>query len=564
MARKKKILDPIICEVCGIEFTPADKRRRTCSRSCGGRLGNTKASREKAKKTKMERYGDPNYNNREGMKKNLQKKYGEDIINTSQLPHVKEKIKKTYTERHGGMGMASKSVADKVLQSVKEQHGIDDDSITNVGQIDAVKDRIRETHEERWGGIGFASEELFERSNETFKDKYGQDIYGSKREEMRAEAFIEKYGVKSPAQVPEFREKLIENYIAKHGGMGNARDSVYNELEYNLKLFDELYNENSNIVELAEEFNRSVGTLRNWGEKLGYNIKVPNHLNETWALYLEKETGVKFDFEGYIYGNQWRADLYNEDLRLAIEINPTVTHTTQPSIFHGKKVPVKYHQERSIRAEENGWNLIQVFDWDNKEDIAKLVKSYAGKNKVIYARNCEVREVSRPHAQLFVKNNHRQGSVRSERIAFGLFYEEELVQIMTFSGVRFTKMNENSYELIRMCSLDGYTIVGGASKLFAHFVNSDYQPEYIKSFVDYSKGQGKTYEHMGMTYAGLANLNALYANIDTGEAMKVTQVSKKYKKEYDKLGLTQQEFMNKKRFYRINDAGNKIYEWRKK
>lgn len=93
------------------------------------------------------------------------------------------------------------------------------------------------------------------------------------------------------------------------------------------------------------------------------------------------------------------------------------------------------------------------------------------------------------------------------------------------------------------------------------FVNSEHKPTRIKTFVDYSKGQGKTYEYMGMKCVGLANLNAYYANIDTGEAYKVTAITSKFKSEYDKLGQTQQEYMNSKRFFRINDAGNKIFEW---
>jgi len=62
---------------------------------------------------------------------------------------------------------------------------------------------------------------------------------------------------------------------------------------------------------------------------------------------------------------------------------------------------------------------------------------------------------------------------------------------------------------------------------------------------------------------GLANLNAYYANIDTGEAYKVTACSAKFRSEYESLGMTQQEYMNSKRFYRINDAGNKIFEWKR-
>lgn len=115
----------------------------------------------------------------------------------------------------------------------------------------------------------------------------------------------------------------------------------------------------------------------------------------------------------------------------------------------------------------------------------------------------------------------------------------------------------------RVCSKDGYIVVGGASRLFKAFINSDYKPNKVKTFADYSKGQGKIYNRLGMEYVGLANLNGLYANIDTGEAYKVTSCTAKFRDEYESLGMTQQEYMNSKRFYRINDAGNKIFEWKR-
>jgi len=50
--KKRKVLDPIQCAVCKKTFVPKDARRRTCSRSCGGKLGNTKEAREKGKADK--------------------------------------------------------------------------------------------------------------------------------------------------------------------------------------------------------------------------------------------------------------------------------------------------------------------------------------------------------------------------------------------------------------------------------------------------------------------------------------------------------------------------------
>ena len=567
--KKRKVLDPIQCAVCKKTFVPKDARRRTCSRSCGGKLGNTKEAREKGRQTKLEKYGDPNFNNREKYRKTVKEKYGEEYVNSSQVPHIKEKIVKTYTERHGGMGMASESAGKKTLEATKKKYGVEnDDSIKNVWQIDEIKEQIKETHGERWGGIGFASKELSKRSVETYKERYGEDLYDSPyRISLIAKTFMEKYGTTNPYDVPEFQEKAQKTIVERHGGLGGNVSSIQNKMKKRMEEFRVLYEDKKHtLVEISDIMQVSLDTIRRWASNLGIELPPSNILNESWKLLLKKETGIDFKFEGKIYDDNYKkADLYNEEFKLAIEINPTITHSTQPSPFHGKKVTIKYHQERAILAKENGWTLIQVFDWDKPEDIVKLVKSYCGvEQKVIYARKCKLKEVNVKDIKSFVEENHRNGASALGKIAYGLFHEDELVQVMTFSKERFVKdEGKGHYELIRMCSKDGHIVVGGANRLFKAFINSDYKPNKIKTFADYSKGQGKIYEKLGMEYVGLANLNGLYANIDTGEAYKVTACTAKFRDEYESLGMTQQEYMNSKRFYRINDAGNKIFEWKR-
>lgn len=565
MAKKKVNLPEMKCPVCNTVFIPKTKRVQTCSRSCGTKLGNTESAREKARLTKLERYGDGNYNNREKVKADLQAKYGEHITNAAQVPETKAKIVKTYTERHGGMGMASETAAKKTLETTKKKYGVeDDDSITNIYQIEEIKDKIRGTHENEWGGIGFASEELAERSKSTFKEMYGEDLYNSPyRNSLITKAFMEKYGVTNPMAIPVIKDKITQTNLEKYGGMGGRSSIIQDKMNDNINKFKKLYEtELYTIVEIEEIMNLSKDTIRKYAKELGIELSQPNRLNETWQLFIKNETGLEFEYEGRIYSDLRKVDLYHSELKLAIEINPTITHTTQPSVFKNKKVSVKYHQERATAAEENGWHLIQVFDWDKPVDIINLIKSIANINhKVIYARKCEIKEIDINTASDFANQNHRQGSKAIGNIAYGLFYRDKLIQIQTYAKERFIKSVDGNYELIRMCSKEGIRVVGGASKLMSAFVNSEYKPTRIKTFVDYSKGQGKTYEKMGMTYVGLANLNGYYANIDTGEAYKVTAITSKFKKEYNKLGQTQQEYMNYKRFYRINDAGNKIYEW---
>lgn len=568
MGKQRTPLDPIKCAVCEKEFVPKTKKVRCCSKSCGCKLGNTKEAREKGRQTRLERYGDPNFNNREKSRRTVQEKYGEEYINTSQVPEIKKKIVDSYVKNNGGMGMASKSASKKVLESTKKKYGVeDDDSITNVGQIKEVKENIKTTHKDRWGGIGYASEELAKQSTDTYFEKYGEDFYDSPRKRTAIErAFIKKYGFKTPFASPEIQAKITKTSNERYGGRGNNTDKVRAQLKEDMGMFKELYDSKKYTnLEIADIMGKSLQTIVKYGRDFGLTMTMPNKLNESWRLFIKKETGIQFEFEGKIYGDTRKADLYNEDLKIAIEVNPTITHSTQPSPFHGKKVPVKYHQQRAVDAEANGWHLIQVFDWDKPEDLVDLLKSLTQKDhEKIYARKCVLKEISFKIASEFLEKNHRQQAKAVGPISYGLFYEDKLVQVMTFAKERFSpNKKEGDFELIRLASKQGLQVIGGASKLLKAFIDSDKKPQKIKTFVDYSKGQGKVYEKMGMEYVGLAALNGFYANIDTGEALKVTSISRMYKKEYEAEGQTQQQFMNSKRFYRINDAGNKIYEWKR-
>ena len=77
---------------------------------------------------------------------------------------------------------------------------------------------------------------------------------------------------------------------------------------------------------------------------------------------------------------------------------------------------------------------------------------------------------------------------------WGLYYNNELVSMMTFGNPRYTKKVQ--YELIRYCS--SRTIVGGANKLFNYFIQN-YQPQSIVSYCDTSKFEGAVYKNSDLS-----------------------------------------------------------------
>jgi hypothetical protein len=165
----------------------------------------------------------------------------------------------------------------------------------------------------------------------------------------------------------------------------------------------------------------------------------------------------------------------------------------------------------------------------------------------------------------FLREHHRQQDRAIGSVYVGLEYQGDLVGVMTFGKERFKRINRgvspDEYELIRFATKG--IVAGGASRMFQHFVKT-HNPRRIKTFSSLDSGQGKVYETLGFKFERLAGLNGWYAHLCTKEAYKVTTCTLKFQAKYKELGMSQQEYMNSLGYYRINDAGNKVFIWQSK
>lgn len=110
----------------------------------------------------------------------------------------------------------------------------------------------------------------------------------------------------------------------------------------------------------------------------------------------------------------------------------------------------------------------------------------------IFARKCKVVEITSVDATRFLNCYHFQGAGKS-RIKLGLYYDDDLVAVMTFGKPRFAKGYD--WELIRYATKSDCVIVGGASKLLSYF-----RKQYTGSIVTYSDrrwGDGAVYGAIG-------------------------------------------------------------------
>lgn len=251
-------------------------------------------------------------------------------------------------------------------------------------------------------------------------------------------------------------------------------------------------------------------------------------------------------------------DILLPQYKIGIEYNGSRFHS---DLFKDKR----YHLNKTKECMDKSYRLIHIWepDWYHKSDIIKsMLSNIVGKSpNILYARNTKVKEISHQQAKSFLEQNHLQGNSVS-KIRLGLFKDDLLVSVMTFSNLRRAtgnKAKEGSYELIRYCNLLDYTVVGGASKLFTHFLKH-YKPQYIISYANRDWSIGNLYNKLGMTFIKYTPPGYFY----TKSRYKFSRFQfQKHKlveqgKDPDK---TEYEIMTEDGYYRIWDCGNYLYEW---
>jgi hypothetical protein len=216
-------------------------------------------------------------------------------------------------------------------------------------------------------------------------------------------------------------------------------------------------------------------------------------------------------------------------------------------------------KKKQILDAKNSKSQYLIFDFERKDPVKMTIwKSIQNPNKqVIYARNCELKEISSIVSDVFTEANHLQGKFRS-KVNLGLFYKDELVAVMTFSPPRYNKNYE--YELIRFCNKLNTRVVGGASKLLKHFIKT-YNPKSIISYANLRFSQGNMYEKLGFTKIGKSTANYFYVKDDVVYS-RIKCQKHKLKGLLDMFdpNLTELENMEANGFKKVCDRGNLVYE----
>ena len=187
------------------------------------------------------------------------------------------------------------------------------------------------------------------------------------------------------------------------------------------------------------------------------------------------------------------------DDNLGIEINEMMAHST-----YMIKNPY-YHSEKTRKVREKGVRLIHIWEWEMvDEDVwgrtSGWVLDILSKSRErLFARKCRLQLVPVDKEKEFLRNYHLQGYRKSE-ICLGLYYDNELIQLISFCKSRFNPNYE--WELLRLCTRFGFSVVGGPNRLLENFITNNH-PESIISYCDLSKFTGDIYSKIGSPFSEL-------------------------------------------------------------
>lgn len=256
-----------------------------------------------------------------------------------------------------------------------------------------------------------------------------------------------------------------------------------------------------------------------------------------------------------ILPNRLELDIYIPSHNLAIEVNGVYWHSESMGKYRN------YHLYKTEKCKEKGIKLIHILDYEwifKKHIIQSVILNKIGKTlKTLYARKCKVKEIDDVKiVKQFLNDNHIQGYTHSST-NLGLYYDNDLVSIMTFAKNRFKK-NSNELEMVRFCTKLNINIVGGASKLFKYFIkNHNIFNLPILSFADRRFFDGNLYQMLGFTF--IENTSPSYIYWKNNVILNRMSCQKhKLPKLLDKFdsNLTEYENMLANGWRRVWDSGN--------
>ena len=356
-----------VCPVCGKLLPFYGKSGKVFLDHCSVKCSSLdKEVQAKLHKTKLEKYGDPNYLNKEKSKQTCLKKYGvEHYTNRKKSEQTKlerysnkyfnniEKSQQTKIERYGDKGYNNK---EKAKQTCLEKYGV-----TSPLKLKEIQDKIKQTCIEKYGVTnGGGSAIALKHMKETWERNYHTDnpMKVKKIKNKSKQTCLEKYGVEYVFQLEEVKNKAKETMLKKYGEEHHMRNKQIKE-KFNWK---------------ERNFKREE-TLR---KNNSFNKSEPE--DKSYILLKEKYPDIIRQYKSELY--PFNCDFYIPSLNLYIECNYFWTHGFHAYDINNKKDKKRVNEliklDKNCDATKNGKKSLYkhaIYVWTDldirKRNIAK-------------------------------------------------------------------------------------------------------------------------------------------------------------------------------------------------
>jgi len=503
------------------------------------------------------------------------KKYGN--ICSLHGEQIKEKTRRTVLEKHGVEHiLQSQKIKEKIKQTCLKKYGVG-----NPSQSEEIKEKKKQTVIKNFGvEHQMHSAEVKDKIKQTNFERYKVEhpSQSDKIKIKKQETLLKEFGVKSPFQLEGVDIKMKQTNLKKYGVEYPLQSKVLYEKakQTNLKKYGTEYAAQSvffkeNIRKcLSNRFIKETGEhLSVWLEKQPEPRPAYSSLKE----FFPNEKISLIDLENYLknYENhKSNLEIFTENLfnikhfnrkpenfdtrfKPDFQLNDQIYLNVDGLYWHCEEQRDKwYHFNLRKEFEENGLQIFQFYGNEllEKTDIIKSIVDNATKkiSNKIFARKCEIKSTLHKEAQIFLNQNHLMGSTTAKHI--GLYHQDELVSILSYKH----KKQKTVCNIERFCSKINTNIVGGFSRLLKHLELNCLEPDCreIHNWVDLRYGTGKHLLSKGFEIQK-ETLGWRWTDCKT------TYNRLKCRANMDSRKLTEQQQADELNWYRVYDAGQRLY-----
>ena len=499
------------------------------------------------------------------------------------------KMKQTRYDKNNGNYFSDESLK-KIQQTNLNRYGVE-----NVFQDKNIIKKIKTTKKEKYGNENYnnreqavstrlnnynkyMTEDMVNKSKQTSLNKYGKEFYMQTDEykDRSKNTRYTKNGGKyfNANTIQKLKITAKENYKKSHNkrlqtiqdNYGNYKKVFYTDNEKMQKILQnpeinlkdyilKLDKQNRNFAYIEDDLAISYSTLLNLLHI--YNLKdlltnTRSHFQQEIIDFI-KTLNIKYIENCRSVIPPQEIDIYLPEFNVGIECNGNYWHSNQHILDKN------YHYNKSKMCEEKNIRLIHIFEyeWNNERQrpiLKNIIKNAIGINEHrLYARKLDIIIKPSKEMKLFFETNNIQG-FRGGKFAICLVDPNTSEVVMAYMmGSAYFGKGKYEWEVIRGATKLGYTVVGGASKIWNYFIKT-YTPKNCVYYIDYNYFNGNSLK-----------------NLPNMEFIK-TQIS--FKNYWTRLGIIKnrepQRNSEIKKLYetgevlQIYNAGTKVYVWKNK